>query len=79
MSVSGWVKRRDVRSVDPDGTRRDVGPVESRRGLCGSGQLTTMMRLRNVLRLVTALDLERHDVCSVDPDGSREVFKGCPC
>jgi len=41
--------------------------------------LTTVKRLRNVLRLVTALVLERRDVVSLDPDGSGKVFKGCPC
>ena len=39
-----------------------------------------MMRLRNVLSLITVLALESRDVVSsVDPDGSRYVFMGCPC
>ena len=39
-----------------------------------------MMRLRNVLALITVLALESRDVVSsLDPDGSRYVFEGCPC
>ena len=39
-----------------------------------------MMRLRDVLSLITVLVLESRDVISsVDPDGSRCVFMGCPC
>ena len=41
-------------------------------------QLTTVKHSRNVLRLITALALERRDVSSVDPDGSKGVFNGCP-
>ena len=40
-------------------------------------QLTTVMRLRNVLRLVTEFALERRSVVSVDPDGRKRVFAGC--
>ena len=40
-------------------------------------QLTAVKQSRNVLRLITALALERRDVSSVDPDGQMEVFKGC--
>merc|ERR1712037_342895 len=42
-------------------------------------QLTTVMRLRNVLRLITTLAMWSRDVASLDPDGSKRVFKGCPC
>ena len=39
-----------------------------------------MMRLRNVLALITVLALESRDVVSsLDPDGLRYVFEGCPC
>ena len=40
-------------------------------------QTTTVKYLRNVLRLVTVLCLERRDVRSVDPDGKKGVFVGC--
>ena len=41
-------------------------------------QLTTVKRLRNVLRLITEFALEeRRDVESVDPDGQNFVFDGC--
>ena len=43
-------------------------------------QLTSVMRLRNVLSLITLLALESCDVVSsLDPDGHRCVFMGCPC
>ena len=43
-------------------------------------RLTSVMRLRNVLSLITLLALKSYDaVSSVDPDGSRYVFEGCPC
>ena len=41
-------------------------------------QLTTVERLRNVLRLITTLALWSRDVTSLDPDGSKQVFEGCP-
>ena len=40
-------------------------------------QLTTVKRLRNVLRIITTLALERRDVTTLDPDGCKNVFKGC--
>ena len=40
-------------------------------------KLTTVERLRNVLRLITMFDLWSRDVSSVDPDRSRGVFLGC--
>ena len=41
-------------------------------------QLTTVERLRNVLRLITEFALEQcRDVTSVDPDGRNRVFAGC--
>ena len=40
-------------------------------------QLTIVQRLRNVLRLITALALERRDVADVDPCGRHHIFKGC--
>jgi len=40
-------------------------------------QLTTLKQSRNVLRLITALALERRDVATVDPGGRKEVFSGC--
>ena len=43
-------------------------------------RLTSVMRLRNVLALITVLALESRDVVSsLDPDGLRYVFEGCPC
>ena len=42
-------------------------------------ELTTVMRLRNVLSLITVLVFERRDVDSVDPCGLRGVFMDCPC
>ena len=39
--------------------------------------LTSVKQLRNVLRLITMLALERRDVASVDPDGEKRVFEGC--
>ena len=42
-------------------------------------QLTTVERLRNVLRLITAMALwRRDDVASLDPRGRNRVFEGCP-
>ena len=41
--------------------------------------LTSVMRLRNVLRLITVFALDPRDVDSVDPFGIRGVFMGCPC
>ena len=41
-------------------------------------QLTTLKRLHNVLRLITAFALERRDVTTVDPDGSKKVFQSPP-
>ena len=40
-------------------------------------QLTTVERLRNVVRHITEFALERRDVASIDPDGQRGVFQGC--
>ena len=40
-------------------------------------QLTTVKRLRNVLRFVTVLVMWSRDVATVDPDGSRRVFMDC--
>ena len=43
-------------------------------------ELTSVMRLRNVLSLITLLALEPRDAVYVlDPDGSRGVFMDCPC
>ena len=38
-----------------------------------------MMRLRNVLSLITVLALKSRDVDSVDPHGVLGVFLYCPC
>ena len=38
-----------------------------------------MMRLRNVLSLITVLALKSRDVDSVDPYGVLGVFLYCPC
>ena len=40
-------------------------------------QLTTLKRLRNVLRLVVMLSVEVRDVSTVDPGGRDYVFRGC--
>ena len=40
-------------------------------------QLTTLKRLRNVLRLVVVLSVEVRDVSTVDPGGRNHVFTGC--
>ena len=40
-------------------------------------QLTTLKRLRNVLRLVVVLSAEVRDVSTVDPGGRNSVFRGC--
>ena len=40
-------------------------------------QLTTLKRLRNVLRLVVVLSTEVRDVSTVDPGGHKQVFRGC--
>ena len=40
-------------------------------------QITTVEHLRNVLRLITELAVERRDVASLDPGGLRGVFNGC--
>merc|ERR1712037_844607 len=40
-------------------------------------QLTTVKRLRNVMRIMTTLALWSRDVASLDPDGSKCVFRGC--
>merc|ERR1712224_525870 len=40
-------------------------------------QLTRLKQLRNVLRLITALTVERRKACSLDPDNSKHVFEGC--
>ena len=39
-------------------------------------QITTVKRLRNVLRLITELSYEYHDVyeATMDPDGNNRVF-----
>ena len=42
-------------------------------------QVTTVMRLRNVLSLITVLAWTPRDVDSVDPYGLEEVFLYCPC
>ena len=52
-----------------------VGSSRSR----ANWQLTTVRRLRNVLRLITTLALWSRDVAYVDADGSKGVFLGCPC
>ena len=41
--------------------------------------LTSVMRLRNVLTLITVFALDTRDVDSVDPFGIKGVFMGCPC
>jgi len=41
--------------------------------------LTSVLRLRNVLTLITVFSLDPRDVDSVDPFGIRGVFMGCPC
>ena len=40
-------------------------------------QLTTLKQSRNVLRLITALALERRDVADLDPDEWDGLFEGC--
>jgi len=42
-------------------------------------QVTTVMRLRNVLSLITVLAWTPRDVDSVDPHGVDGVFLYCPC
>ena len=42
-------------------------------------QVTTVMRLRNVLNLITVLAWTPRDVDSVDPHGLEGVFLYCPC
>ena len=42
-------------------------------------QVISVMRLRNVLSLITVLALKSRDVDSVDPHGVLGVFMGCPC
>jgi hypothetical protein len=42
-------------------------------------QVTTVMRLRNVLNLITVLAWTPRDVDSVDEYGIADVFLYCPC
>ena len=42
-------------------------------------QRTSVMRLRNVLKLITVLALDPRGVDSVDSYGIKGVFMGCPC